>query len=153
MSRHDEIDEYIPVEEVAARLKVSVRQASRYGNRVRTQRAGRRILYHREDVEQLADELGAEYRIDPPPARSDLLPPGEFLATIERLSSEVARLSREKGQLEGTLQAQAQQQRQLTDTTQTLMQQLEAAEAERDTFKQQLDRIRRRSWWRRLLDL
>ncbi|GAC1362033.1 MAG: hypothetical protein NVS4B8_24400 [Herpetosiphon sp.] len=58
--------EYLPVEDVAVMLKLSVRQAMRYktwDGGMRTQRSGRRILFHRDDVSRLAAELGAEYRV------------------------------------------------------------------------------------------
>src|SRR6185312_2003052 len=90
-SSHDQ-DVYLPVEDVAAVLKVSTRQASRYGAKMRTQRAGRRVLYHRDDVEALAAKIGAEYRLPSPPPRTDLLPPGEFLQTFERQQHQIAHL-------------------------------------------------------------
>lgn len=145
--------EYIPVEDVSERLKVSVRQASRYGAKLRTQRAGRRVLYHRDDVEQLAEELGAEHRVAPPQPRTDLLPPGEFLQTFERQQSQIAHLSREVGRLEGQVEAQRQQQRQLTESTEDLQARLSAAESQREALQAEVERLRRRSWWRRLLDI
>lgn len=151
-SGHDQ-DVYIPVEQVAERLKVSSRQASRYGAKVRTQRAGRRILYHRDDVEQLADELGAEHRIPPPQPRTDLMPPGEFLQTIERQASQIAHLSREVGRLEGQLDSQRQQQHLLTQNTDELKAQLETVQTERDVLLDEVARLKRRSWWRRLFDI
>ncbi len=151
-SSHDQ-DVYIRVEDVAERLKVSVRQASRYGAKIRTQRAGRRVLYHRDDVEQLAEEIGAEHRVAPPQPRTDLLPPGEFLQSIERQQSQIAHLSREVGRLEGQLEAQRQQQHLLTQSADDLKAKLSSTEAERDALRAELANLRRRSWWRRLLDI
>ena len=110
-------DDYITVEDAAAILGVTPRQANRYGSgnapRIRTQRAGRRILYHRGDVEALADGLGAHRRLAPAqPARADLIPAGEMLdylrerdARIDALQDRVSTLERENGELRGQLRA------------------------------------------------
>ena len=140
-------DEWLPVEVVANRLKLSVRQATRYQTRVRTKRAGRRILFHPEDVEMLATEIGVEYR-PPVPPRAELMPAGEVLQTFERQQERLAALERERGRLEGMLQTQ---QRLLEDADET-RRQLEASRAERDRLQAELDKLRRRSWWQRLLD-
>jgi len=54
-------EEYITVEDAAAILQTKTRQAHRYGEgpnaRIRTRKAGRRKLFHRGDVEQLARDL------------------------------------------------------------------------------------------------
>jgi hypothetical protein len=83
----DDAAAYITVEEAAALLELSTRQVSRYGKgegaRLRTRRAGKRILYHRGDVESLARDL--QVARTPPPLRptppqptpSPLLPPLE----------------------------------------------------------------------------
>ena len=74
---------YISVEEAADLLHVSTRQAHRYGEqehggRLRTRKAGRRTLFHKGDVETLANELGVEYK---PPERpkTELVPAGDML--------------------------------------------------------------------------
>ena len=64
MSEHDETNDaeaWMTVEEAAAVLRLTPRQVNRYGHgdgaRLRTQRVSRRVLYHRQDVLALADEL------------------------------------------------------------------------------------------------
>ena len=138
-------DEYIPVELVASRLKLSVRQATRYADRVRTIRSGRRILFHRDDVEALADELGVEYR-PPPLPRADLVPAGEMLQTFERQQAQIAALSMEVGRLQGLLEGQ----KQLTADTEDVRRQLADVEAERDRLRAELEQLHRRPWWHRL---
>jgi hypothetical protein len=83
----DSTADYITIEEVAALLDLSSRQASRYGKgegaRLRTRRAGKRILYHRGDVESLARDFQVARTPPPPresppvPEASPLLPPLE----------------------------------------------------------------------------
>jgi hypothetical protein len=59
----DDLDQYMPVEELAALLGLSPRQASRYGAgdapKLRTRQLGKRILYHRDDAQRLRQELEA----------------------------------------------------------------------------------------------
>ena len=73
----DDAAAYITVEEAAALLDLSTRQTGRYGRgegaRLRTRRAGKRILYHRSDVELLARDL--QVARTPPPSRPTPLPP------------------------------------------------------------------------------
>ena len=109
-------DEYITVEEAASRLGVTTRQVNRYGGgdrpKLRTARAGRRILYHRGDVDALGDELGAHRRLAPAqPTRADLIPAGEMLdylrerdTQLGELQAELARLSQENGALRARLE-------------------------------------------------
>ena len=52
----DTSEEFIPVEMAAAILGVTTRHVSRYQDRVRTKRLGKRILYHRDDIATLAAE-------------------------------------------------------------------------------------------------
>ena len=66
-------NEYMPLEAVADRLRLSVRQTTRYAERVRTLKKGRRIYYHRDDVEALADELNVE-GCAPTPPRTERMP-------------------------------------------------------------------------------
>jgi hypothetical protein len=147
-------DEYIPVEDVAAMLKVTIRQANRYGEganpRVRTRKAGNRKLYHRGDVELLADELGVAFKTRPQQTQAELIPPGEMLDLVRNLQDRLAgsqeRLivaSHRIGELEGQLQ-----QRLLPEEAATLRQQLADVEAERDKLKEELER-KNQPWWRR----
>ena len=80
----DQEYEYIPVETAAEILKMSARMVNKYGNdgRIQTKRAGRRVLYLRDDVEALADELGVDLRPPPKAPRADLVPVGEMMEYI-----------------------------------------------------------------------
>ena len=138
-------DEYMPVEAVADRLRLSVRQATRYAERVRTLKKGRRIYYHRDDVEALADELNVEERLPVPP-RTEMMPAGEVMQTFERQQERIAQLERERGRLEGVLTTQ---QRLLEDADET-RRRLEAVTAERDRLRAENERLQARSWWQRL---
>ncbi len=138
-------DEYMPVEAVADRLRLSVRQATRYAERVRTLKKGRRIYYHRDDVEALADELNVEERLPVPP-RTEMMPAGEVMQTFERQQERIAQLERERGRLEGVLSTQ---QRLLEDADET-RRRLEDVTAERDRLRVENERLQARSWWQRL---
>lgn len=138
-------DEYMPVEAVADRLRLSVRQATRYAERVRTLKKGRRIYYHRDDVEALADELNVEERLPVPP-RTEMMPAGEVMQTFERQQERIAQLERERGRLEGVLTTQ---QRLLEDADET-RRRLEDVTAERDRLRAENERLQARSWWQRL---
>jgi chromosome segregation ATPase len=138
-------DEYMPVEAVADRLRLSVRQATRYAERVRTLKKGRRIYYHRDDVEALADELNVEERVPTPP-RTEMMPAGEVMQTFERQQERIAQLERERGRLEGVLTTQ---QRLLEDADET-RRRLEEVTAERDRLRAENERLQARSWWQRL---
>jgi hypothetical protein len=90
-------------------LHMSERQVNRYGSsdppRLKTNRAGRRVLYLATDVYDLAEELRVD--IKPAPARQALLPPevvqhlqdqaeimrqsGETQASIDRRLAEIER--------------------------------------------------------------
>lgn len=56
--------EYISAKEASRILRVSERQVNYYGHngQLRTMRAGRRVLYHRSDVERLAATLQVDIR-------------------------------------------------------------------------------------------
>lgn len=106
---------YIPVEEAAALLGVTPRQAARYKDRVRTKRAGQRILYHRGDIEQQAalkgqgqDARAAAKVYQPPkPAR---IPTDEFIQYLrereqhsDRLQEQLRQAAHRIGELEALL--------------------------------------------------
>ncbi len=137
--------DYITVEAAAGVLRLTTRQVNRYGasGRVRTKRLGKRVLYHREDVDTLAEELDSINRIPAAPAplaRADLVPAGEMLeylrdrdAQLLQLQGELARLSTENGALRARLE----------DVT-----------SERDRIRGMLEDAegqQRRPWWKRLL--
>jgi HAMP domain-containing protein len=158
----DETPVYIPVEDVADLLGVSQRQATRYAKKVRTQQDGRRILFHRGDVERLAQERDVKH--DRPLAvHTEVIPPGRLLELITQQQHEITRISRDNGELAERLRTQVQRaevadhdrQKLLEDKDETSRQmsqaqaRADAAEAEVERLRATLERLRR-SWWRRL---
>lgn len=140
---------HISVEEAADLLRVSTRQAHRYGEqehggRLRTRKAGRRTLFHKGDVEALAAELGVEYK---PPERpkTELVPAGEMLHYLrerdQQLNDVQQQLNRAMLQV-GRLQGQLEQ-RLLPEDADLLCQKVAAAEAERDVLKQRMNSLPR----------
>jgi hypothetical protein len=146
-------EEYITVEDAADILRVVPRQVNRYGNgpdaRLRTRKAGRRVLYHRGDVETLADDLGVVNKPQTPrtPA-SELVPQGKVLEEwrlrerehqeqINELHAKLNAAAHRIGELEAQLQHRLspEQERALRD--------------ELAAYKTQLSGGR--PWWKRLL--
>ena len=132
-------DEYITAEEAGLILRVGARQAVRYANRVRTRKAGKRILLHKGDVEQLAHEIGAHHKSAvPPPA--ELVPVGSMIETFERQQQQLIIFSREIGRLEGMLQAQHKQ----LDEVEAIRRRLWELETERDRLRAENEELRQR---------
>jgi len=158
----DETSVYIPVEDVADLLGVSKRQATRYAEKVRTQQDGRRIMYHRADVEKLAQERGAK-QDRPLAVHTEVIPPGRLLELITQQQHEITRISRDNGVVAERLRTQQQRMEQADHDRQKLLEdkdetsrqvsqaleRAEAAEAEAQRLRLELERMRR-SWWRRL---
>jgi hypothetical protein len=144
-------EEWLPVEEAAAILHVTVRQVNRYGQgdepKLRTRKAGQRTLYYRHDVEQFARERGAEYvpETEPKQPGAELMPPGEMFDLIREMQDRLMAASRRVGELEGLLQM-----RLLPEDAEELRRRLAVAEAERDVLKREVEQ-RRKPWWKRLL--
>jgi excisionase family DNA binding protein len=85
MSDEDE-DSYITVEEAAQILGLSTRQTHRYGQsgtpRLRTRKAGRRLLYNNNDVLSLAKDLDVARTPPPPPPQKEPPPPSPLLPEL-----------------------------------------------------------------------
>ena len=137
--------EYITVEAAAAALNVTTRQVNRYGKgdppKIRTQRAGKRLLYHAADVDALADELGSVRSVTPPGAKAELVPLGEMLQyQREREQDHARHVNDLQGQLiqaakrVGELEAQLVSRPLLEDHT--------ALRAERDALAAENERLR-----------
>jgi hypothetical protein len=158
---------YIPVEEVAVRLGVSIRQASRYAAKVRTQRIGQRMFYHRDDIEEQARLKGIEYqaslgkeacrRTEKLP-RVELMPPGDMLDYLRDRDTQVAHLQQQLlqavhriGELETLLQ-----QRLLPEDADLLRRQLMESEADRTVLRTEMARLQTdhkravQPWWKKL---
>src|SRR6266487_1579767 len=79
-------ERWIDVTEAASILKMTSRQVNRYGNqgKLRTKKAGRRVLYLLSDVSNLADELRVDIR--PTPQHSPLARVDEMSDRMQRLA-------------------------------------------------------------------
>ncbi len=148
--------EYIPVEEVAEILQVTTRQAHRYGEgenaRLRTRKAGRRVMFNRTDVEALAADLGVLDRPRAQRPKTDLVPAGEMLDYIrdrdrrlEEYQHQLVQAAAEIGRLQGQMEGQ----KRLIDEADNIRQMLDEVKAERDQLRVELER--RQSLWQRLL--
>jgi hypothetical protein len=152
----DEAAQYIPVEEAAAILGLSIRQTSRYAGKVRTKRIGTRVLFHRGDIEQQAEEKRIKDQIHeeaqpykPPPKQpsTELMPPGDMLdylrerdQQVERLTQQLTAAAHRVGELEAMLQQRL------------LPEDAEALRRERDDLRERLRHLepqQKKSWWQR----
>jgi hypothetical protein len=81
MVRMEDDAEYITADQAAERLRVSPRQVHRYGEgdraRLRTRKAGRRLLFHAGDVDTLAHDMDVAHKPAPQPPALRILPTGE----------------------------------------------------------------------------
>jgi chromosome segregation ATPase len=159
-------EHWIPVEDAAEILQVTTRQAHRYGEgpnaRIRTRKAGRRVMFHQEDVEALAADLGVLSQPRPQRQRADLVPTGEMLDYIRERDRQLLDLQQqlnsayaEAGRLTGLLEAQ----RSLLEDADGIRRRLAEIEAERDQLRSDLEaqraeleaeRALQQPWWRKL---
>jgi DNA-binding transcriptional MerR regulator len=151
-----EHNKYIPVEEAAALLHLTPRMVNNYGkppySRIKTKRAGRRILYSKLDVLALAEQLGTSSQLPEPP-KAQLVPIGEMLEYLNQTQKQLNQAMLEIGRLQGTLEHQ----RQLTQDTDELRQHLAEAETIQEAQQQELGVLRaelkhyHQPWWKRLI--
>ncbi len=152
MTNSDE-EAYITVEEVAAILRVGVRQAARYGERIHTKKAGKRVLFNKAQVIVLAEELGAFNKVALP-VPAEMVPIGDMLQTFERQQDRIQQLALEVGRLQGILEST---QHQLVDAD-SVKHRLQDLEVERAALKTQVEALEwqlsraGRPWWKRFLD-
>lgn len=94
--------EYITADQAAEVLRVSSRQVHRYaeGNnpRLRVRKAGRRLLFHAGDVDQLALDLNVAHRPRPRPSAVRMMPQGELAQYLKQKDEEIAQLREEIAQ-------------------------------------------------------
>jgi hypothetical protein len=92
-------ENWLTAAEAARILHMSDRQVNRYGaeGKIRTRRAGRRVLYLASDVGMLADELRVDIR--PAPQRSSALLPPELVRHLQ----EQADLMRQQGETQASI--------------------------------------------------
>lgn len=146
--------DHIGAQEAAKILRVSARMVYRYGEegKLRTIRAGRRILFNHDDVLALADETAADSR---PPPQTSIVSEED----VGELRRELLAAARQIGRLEGLLE-----QRPLLTDLDTLKDRVHTLERENDKLRFDLERERAkqpanpeppakppRPWWRKLL--
>jgi len=130
-------DQWITVEDAADILRLTTRQTNRYGTgpdaRLHIKRVGRRVLYSRQDVEALAEELNVTLRptVHKPP-KSELMPIGEVFEMITTMQLRLEQAALEVGRLQGLLEAQRQQ----IAHSEAVRKRLQDVEAERDRLLQ-----------------
>jgi len=129
-------NEYITVEEAAEILQVTTRGANRYGHgpnpRLRSRKAGRRLLYNKADVIELARDLGVLNQPRPTRPKTDLVPAGDMLNYIRERDNRLDALQQALNQamLEiGRLQARLEQHKLLADENNELRNRLAETEA------------------------
>lgn len=160
-------DDYIPVEEAASILRLGERQTRNYGAKglIKTKRAGQRVVFHRGDVEALAEELGASLKPRPKSAQMEMIPPGEIFNYIQQRDQQVAELQDRLNQAAlriGQLQGELEAGRLLLEDKQRIQQRLESLEKdhehlqqEREAWLQEKAQIEaeleheRQPWWRK----
>ncbi|PLS77451.1 MAG: hypothetical protein CYG59_23735 [Chloroflexi bacterium] len=151
----DDVAEYIGVEEAAVLLGgITTRQAHRIGQQARTRQAGKRTLFHRADIEAIAERRGVDReavehaRQYQPQPKTDLVPAGEMLDYIrdrdrrlEELQMQMNAVARENGYLRGQLE-----QRLLPEDAAALRQRVAELEAAEQALRMELEQARKR-WW------
>ncbi len=152
----DDDTEYITADAAAETLRISPRQVHRYGEgtnpRLRTRRAGRRLLFHAGDVVQLASDLDVAHRPRPRTPGVRIIPQNELVQYLEKRDQEIADLREEIGRLKATMQAQ-----QALHEAELRLRLLEAEQHYQAQLQQQQQPeppqlpAPRRSIWRRLL--
>lgn len=166
MSDEEQSQFSLTVEQVAAMLNLSVRSAHRYAEskRIRTRRAGRRVLFHAGDVDALARDLDIAASAPPAPQpKQELVPAGQLLDYLKErdrhLSEAQARHEQallEIGRLRGLLETY----KALPEDVERLRQQVDQLEAERAALHAERDALQARlaqqqaekpSFWKRLL--
>lgn len=141
------------VEQAGEILQLGPRMVNRYGNppynRLRTERRGRRVLYHRDDVMMLAEELTA-VRAYSPPVKTELATIPDTTERELELEHRLYAAAEEIGRLKGLLESQ----RLLTGDRDELLQRVGAAEERARRAEEELERVRNtqneqaaKPWW------
>ncbi len=149
-----EYQEWLTVEQAGQILQLGPRMVNRYGNppynRLRTERRGRRVVYHRDDVLGLADELEAA-RLISPPVKTEIATIPDATEEVATLRNQLYAAAEEIGRWKGLLESQ----RLLTGDRDELLQRLGAAEERARRAEEELERLRNASgegqskpWWR-----
>ncbi len=148
-----EYQEWLTVEQAGEILQLGPRMVNRYGNppynRLRTERRGRRVVYYRDDVMALAEELEAARLISPPVKTELATIPDATERTLE-LEHRLYAAAEEIGRLKGLLESQ----RLLTGDRDELLQRVGAAEERARRAEEELERLRNatsntqsKPWW------
>ena len=142
-------EHWLTVEEAANRLKLTTRATHRYGEqkRVKTKRAGRRILFYGPDIDQLAEELGAANKPKPAPKqpKTEMVPAGELLGYLREKDQQLAEQQQQISALLIRLAEKETElgQRLLPADEQQLKRDLATVTAERNTIKNELEDLKK----------
>lgn len=151
MSNLYDDEKWLSVENAAQRLNLSRRHMYRYAERVRTQKIGKRLLFHAEDVEELARELGILHQAAPPrPPKVELMPVSEMLDYLRQRDNELesVQLRLEQTLVELGAARQDAHRRQLVDTElSTVRQELSTIQNERDQLRIEIATLRPLNRW------
>jgi hypothetical protein len=130
-------DEWIGAEEAGRILRVSPRMVYRYGQgeapKLRTMRAGRRILFSHADVLAYANELGAENK---PSTQTDIVRADELMLLVREQQAKLEAAARTIGDLEAQLRL-----RLLPADADHLKEQVNDLERERDRLRWENERL------------
>lgn len=97
-------DDWISAEDAGRILRVSARMVYRYGEgeapKLRTTKAGRRVLFNRDDVLAYAEEIAAENK---PAPQTNIIRAEDLMRAIGSLQAELVRQAEELGELRGRI--------------------------------------------------
>lgn len=143
----DQPAEYVTVEHAAERLRVSARMVNEYGRsdppKLRTRKAGKRVLYHAGDVAQLAHDLNVASKPAPQkPLEMSVYEPGPFLDYLREKDQRITEKDQEIRRLNDDLK----QAHQDIGRARVLIEQRQLLEEERNTLQKQLEDLQRSPW-------
>lgn len=144
-------EKWLSVESAAHRLNLSRRQMYRYASRVRTQKIGQRILFHAEDLDEIARELGIFNRAVPPrPPKAEVMPVGEMLDYLRQRDSELEQVQvrLEQALIElGSARQDAQRRQFVDQELSSVRQELSTVQEERDQLRIEIATLRPINRW------
>ncbi len=147
-------EKYVALQEAQEILRHSQRQVQYYvsGGKIRSRKAGRRLMLLQEDVQRMADENGAHLKEPPKPTVEMLPDTGPLIDYLREKDSQIVHMARRIGELEAQLE-----QRLIPEDASVLREELAVAkyriqELERQAQVQEqiAQAEERQPWWKRL---
>ncbi len=149
-------EEYIGAEDAAHILRVSSRMVYRYAEgdrpKIRSQKAGRRVLFNHADVLAYAEEISAANK---PAPTTDIIRAEEAMGLLRETATRAELYARRIGELESQLKMlpPPEQHEQIKLQLHDAERDRDRYLAERDELATKLQQADRRPWWRRLLGI